>query len=306
MREDPREKGLLYAGTSTGVLFSTDTGKTWKPLQLNLPAVQVSDLVVKDNDLVLATDGRSIWILDDLTPIRKLSAEVKARDLHLFEPPAVYRYRYSGVLQEGLQPGSGTNAPRGAVVTYFLKSKPKGELTLEILDAGNQRVALLSSKAPEEEKPEEGDYSEEKHEPTVLPLEPGLHRVVWDLTSDGPKLIKKAKIDQGDPRVGALVNPGVYTLKLMADGKSVSGKLEIKLDPRERVGPIVTVAEAKKLPETVVQELELLDPRGELQPGDLDEQHNLLLSIRADITRVTKTVEQLRACASRSWSATSC
>jgi photosystem II stability/assembly factor-like uncharacterized protein len=294
VREDPKQKGLLFAGTSVGVSYSLDTGKTWQPLKLNLPAVQVSDLVVKDNDLVVGTEGRSFWILDDLTPIRQLTPEIKNKDMHLFEPVPVHRYRYSGVLQEGLQHGEGTNAPRGAVLNYFLKSHPKGDITLEITDSKNQRVAVISSKAEEEEKPEEGDYSAEKPEPTILLTEPGLHRIVWDLTYEGAKTIKKAKVDSGDPHNGVLVLPGIYTLKLTVEGRSVSTNLEVKLDPRERTGPVFPVAETEKLPNQVIQRLDLLDPRGRLQPDELEEELKMLLAIREDINRVNRTVEQVR------------
>jgi photosystem II stability/assembly factor-like uncharacterized protein len=295
VREDPRHKGLLFAGTSVGVSYSHDTGKTWQPLKLNLPAVQVSDLVVKDDDLVVGTEGRSFWILDDLTPIRQLSSEVKAQDVHLFEPVPVHRYRYSGVLQEGFQHGTGTNAPKGAVLNYYLKSKPKSEITLEIADSKNQRVILLTSKPEEEEKPDEGDYSPDKFEPTVLKKEPGFHRVVWDLKYEGAKRIKKAKVDQGEPRGGPLVNPGVYMLTLNAEGKTVSTKLVVKLDPRERTGPVLAIAEAEKTPAPAIQLLELLDRRAPLPQEALEEQLKLTLGIRNDVNRVVKTVEQLRS-----------
>src|SRR5262249_37552680 len=138
VREDPRKRGLLYAGTSIGVFFSPDAGLTWKELKLNLPAVQGPDLIVQDDDLVGGTDGRSIWIFDDLTPIRRWSAQVQAKAVHLFETIPARRYRYAGILQEGFDHGTGANPPHGATLHYYLQQKPKGEVVLEVLDDKNQ------------------------------------------------------------------------------------------------------------------------------------------------------------------------
>ncbi len=105
--------------------------------------------------------------------------------------PAV-RYRYHTSLGEKKPLGAGQNPPEGAIVHYSLKAKPKGEITLEVLDAKGGRVTLLTSKKASEEKPAEGDYSGEKYKKTVLPIEPGLHRIVWDLRYEGAKIIKGA------------------------------------------------------------------------------------------------------------------
>ncbi len=266
VREDPKKEGLLYLGTSVGVFFSTDTGKSWKPLKLNLPAVQVSDLVVKDNDLVVGTEGRSIWIFDDLTPIRQWSPAISDRELYLFPPPPAYRYRYSHAFEAGFQRWVGANPPRGAIVDLVLKGRPRKEVVLEISDSKNQLVARLTSKKEEEEEsPTEDEEDEEKEKKTVLPTTPGLHRVTWNLRFDGPRMIKKAKIDMGNPKTGPLVNPGVYTLKLTADGKIASTTVEVVPDPRSR-----------------------------LDPAELEEQLRLILAVRDDINRVTDTVEQIR------------
>lgn len=298
VREDPKKKGLLYLGTSVGV-FSAHPGQDWKPLKLNLPAVQVCDLAVKDNDLVVGTDGRSIWIFDDLTPIREWPAAVQDKEVYLFPPPPVHRYRYSNSLQEGFQRSVGANPPHGAILYLFLRGKNRKEVTLEISDnRTKQIVARLSSKKEEDtgppDEPDEGAYSDEKEEKTVLPTESGLHRIVWDLRHDGAKLIRKAKIDQGDPRIGPLVNPGVYTLKLTADAESSTTTLRVELDPRERTGPLLPEAELEKLPAAVREKLERLDPQGRLGADELEERLQLALGIRDDINRLTNTVEQLR------------
>jgi hypothetical protein len=139
-----------------------------------------------------------------------------------------------------------------------------------------------------------GSYLEEEDERTVLPTEPGLHRIVWNLHYDGAKPIKGARLDTGNLRHGPLVNPGTYTLKLTADGASSSTTLEVKLDPRERTGPILPEAELEKLPEAVREKLRQLDPQGRLTEEDLEERLKLALEIRDEITRLSGIVEQLR------------
>jgi photosystem II stability/assembly factor-like uncharacterized protein len=269
VREDPKRKGMLYLGTERGIVFSTDDGATWKDLKLNLPTVAVSDLVVKDDDLVIATNGRSLWIFDDLTPLREMAPAVVDKDLTLFPTRPAYRYRYSGSFVDVAPGGGADNPPEGASLHYFLKKRPAGEVVLEVLDDKGNRVRKLSSKKDEDEKEadldDEGDYSEKKKTVTVLPTEAGLHRVAWDLRYDGAEVIKKAKQDGGKPKVGPLVNPGTYTLKLTADGKTAATTIEVKADPRWR------------------------------EMGAAGEQLKLSLQIRDDLTKLARTVEQLRA-----------
>ena len=285
VRADPKRKGMLYLGTERGLAFSTDDGATWRNLKLNFPTVAVSDLLVKDDDLVVATNGRSLWVFDDLTPLREMGPAVEAKDVYLFPARPAYRYRYSGSLEEGAPAGGFENPPQGAILHYFLK-KPAAEVVLEVLDNMGNRVRKLTSKKKEveeketeEETGEEGDYSEKKKEKPPLPTAAGLHRVVWDLRYEGAEVIKKAKLDGGEPKVGPLVNPGTYTIRLTADGKTETGKIEVRLDPREAAGPTAGVTEA--VPNPLV--------------GQLDRQLKLALEIRDDITRLTRTVEQLRA-----------
>ena len=191
--------------------------------------------MVKDDDLVVATSGRSLWIFDDLTPLREMGPDVEAKPVHLFPARPAYRYRYSGSFADVAPGGTFDNPPEGAILHYFLK-KPAGEATLEILDEKGDRVRKLTSKKEEEEKgegldEEEGDYDKKKKEKEPLPVGAGLHRVVWDLRYEGPEIIKKAKEDGGDLKTGPLVNPGTYTVKLTADGKTETTKLEVRAAP---------------------------------------------------------------------------
>jgi photosystem II stability/assembly factor-like uncharacterized protein len=266
IREDPKKKGMLYLGSERGVSFSVDDGTTWQELKLNLPTVAVHDLVVKGDDLVVGTNGRSIWILDDLTPLREWKPEIAASDLHLFPPTAAHRWRFHSSTQSH---GAGPNPPAGAILHYFLKSKPKDELTIELLDAQGKSIRVLTSKPEPEEPKSDGDYEAgdrdaEKKKP--LPTAPGIHRVEWDLRHKPPTKIKGAKADTGDPDDGPLVSPGTYTAKLTADGKTASVKLEVRADPRTT-----------------------------LAPPDWQEQERFVLSLREDISRLARVVLQLRS-----------
>jgi photosystem II stability/assembly factor-like uncharacterized protein len=263
VREDPKQRGMLYAGSERGVLFSRDDGATWQHLKLNLPTVPVHDLIVKDNDLVVGTHGRSIWILDDLTPIRTLTNQVAGKDLHLFKPLDTIRYRprrsFSGA-------GAGENPPLGATINYYLKTKPKGTLTLDILDSRGGKVNQLSSKPDPDAAAEEQEGSRLRSRGTVLSTEPGVNRATWDLCYAGPTPLKGAISWPGVSRSGPMVNPGTYMLRLTVDGKTEERTVVVKADSRS---PFL--------------------------PSDLDEQLKLALSVRDQITHLSNLVKQLRS-----------
>jgi len=209
-------------------MFSSDAGQTWRALRLNLPTVAVHDLVVKGNDLVVGTHGRSIWIFDDLTPVREWSPKLAATNVHLFQPTEAIRWRYHSGPREK---NSGENPPRGAAMYLWLKEKPKGEVKLEILDARDRVVRTLSSTAPEA-----WGASEDEDEPKApIKAEDGLQRIVWDLRWEGATLIKNAKIDTGNPAQGPLAVPGTYKLRLTVDGAQSTSQLLVKPDPRVRL-----------------------------------------------------------------------
>lgn len=229
VREDPKRTGLLYAGTETGVYVSFDDGAHWQSLQLNLPTAPIHDLVVKDNDLVVATHGRSFWILDDLLPLRQMNEPIAQAGVHLFTPSATYRMRRSGGY--GRDQFLGQNPPSGAPFYYYLKEEQKEEITLEILDRDASVIRKYSSREKEVEgKPlPERPVPEEK--PNVLPSKAGLHRFVWNLRYELPDLVPSAIYDMGPPS-GPLVLPGRYQARLTVAGKSYTAPIEVKLDPR--------------------------------------------------------------------------
>jgi photosystem II stability/assembly factor-like uncharacterized protein len=263
VREDPTKRGLLYLGTERGVMFSPDDGQTWRPLYLNMPTVAVHDLVVKDNDLVVATHGRSLWILDDLQPVREYADRIASEPLHLFAPADAIRWRY-GSSNWGTR-GSYPNPPRGAVIYYALKDEEKGELKIEILDAQNRVVRTLTSTPPEPMGSDENEDPED-FKKEALPRAAGVQRAVWDLRYEGAHKIKGGRIDTGDPIEGPRVAPGTYTVRLSAGGRTLTA-------------PVKVVA----------------DPRGDLSQQDLEAQAAFAIRVRDDISRLTDLVNQIRS-----------
>jgi photosystem II stability/assembly factor-like uncharacterized protein len=305
VREDPRRKGLLYLGGERGLFVSWNDGANWTRLRLNLPTVAVTDLVVKHNDLVVGTNGRSIWILDDLTPLRlagralphdSSAPEGGKLELQLLPAEPAVRYRYHTPLGEKKPLGAGQNPAPGAILHYFLPKKVIGEVVVEIFDDKEQLVDRLTSKKEPEEKPEPGDYSSEKYKKPILETQPGLHRVVWDLRYLGAELIKRAKVDSGEPKMGPLVNPGVYTVKLMVDGQMRTTKLQVLPDPRTiptgiwaRTASRLAAREQALTPEAI-----LLHVESPAQAKELQEQLEQTLKVRDAITELAQTVEQIR------------
>jgi photosystem II stability/assembly factor-like uncharacterized protein len=313
LREDPKRKGLLYLGTERGVMFSSDDGDTWQPLQLNLPTVPVHDLVVKDRDLVVGTLGRSIWILDDVTALREWKPNVAQKTSHLFSIQSAVRWRYHGNVSDHQVRGTADNPPKGALIQYFLKEKPKKSLTIEILNSEGKRVIFIDGKEGKPEPDPEADDSPdgaelEPRKPEIM-AEPGINRFVWDLTHQGADIIPKAKIDGGDPTVGPLVSPGTYKVVLKVDGKSLTATIDVEMDPRvlEPVG----VPAVKKGIETLEIAPREADPKAKADPeskawmtrrpmlglivAEAKEQEKVALRIRDDISKVSAMVAQVRS-----------
>jgi photosystem II stability/assembly factor-like uncharacterized protein len=234
VREDPKKRGLLFLGTEKGVLVSPDDGQSWKPLKLGLPTVAVHDLVVRGNDLVLATHGRSLWILDDLTPIREMSETVRASDAYLFPPEPATRWHYRGGRKEL---GAADNPPQGAILAYYLKAKPKGDVSLDILDGSGKVIRTLKSTAEKPEVPPDDPDAGREPPKSALEVEPGVQRATWDLHYTRPGRIKGAKSDAGDAEVGPLAAPGTYTVRLNVEGKSLTQPLSLLPDPRVKASP---------------------------------------------------------------------
>jgi hypothetical protein len=248
VREDPVRRGLLYAGTELGVFFTLDDGDHWQPLQLNLPVSPVHDLVVKDNDLVIATHGRSFWILDDISPLRQINAEVAASNAFLFKPATAMRIRPNTNHDTPLSPEvpAGENPPPGAVFYYYLKSPAQGIVTLSIT-RGHQKIALrtYSSDDPVWSPPSAPAFpSYWFRPPEPISTKAGMHRLVWDLRMDPPKFksalarnvdyAMSTAYGQDVPHLpqGPYVAPGEYQVVLTVDGKTYVQPLTLVMDPR--------------------------------------------------------------------------
>ena len=230
VREDPEHEGLLYAGTEYGMWISWDNGARWQPFQLNLPHTPITDIKVNEGDLVLSTQGRSFWVLDDVDPLRQLSPEVARARAHLFTPPEGYRmrlgdFRYSDVAPEYPE--------EGVWIDYYLGEEPAGELTMEILDPSGTVVRRFSSEAPGEqmvipEEPGMRGFQLEAVGTPKLPKERGMHRFRWDLTLPGPWDADASR----SGRRGPMIVPGTYQARLSSGDWSETRPLVVQLDPR--------------------------------------------------------------------------
>ena len=226
VREDPVRHGLLYAGTEVGVFVSFDDGASWQPIKFNMPMTPVHDLVVKGDDLVAATHGRSFWILDDVTPLRQ--AGRSGAGMALYTPQTAVRLHYPDEVDS--RHPVGENPPAGAIIDYVLPAKPKGELTLDVLDESGKVVRHLSStKTTKEIQPPE--WPDQIVPNDLIPAKAGMNRLVWDLRMNDPAQIPGAFYSGSQPR-GPLVPPGRYKLQLKADGQARTAPLIVIADPR--------------------------------------------------------------------------
>ncbi|HEV2405612.1 MAG TPA: hypothetical protein VGR88_09175, partial [Ktedonobacterales bacterium] len=285
IREDPNKRGLLYAGTETGVFVSFDDGAHWQPLTSNLPVTPIHDLVIKNTDLVAATHGRSFWILDDLTPLYQMTEETAGTAVTLYAPRPTTRFRryenapgdaprgYADYKRTGAvtvvfkhKPSetgvdaeeildAGKNPPNGVIVHYFLKEKPEKAVTLRFLDADGKQLRSFSSEG--DDKPR-------------APVKPGANRFVWDLRCEPPVKL------EGDKQMGPYgpIDMGVTS------PRAPSGKYQVELVVGDQ-----TYAAAFEI---------VRDPRLPVSDEALMEQFTLRSSIRDRLSEISETLNQLR------------
>jgi photosystem II stability/assembly factor-like uncharacterized protein len=226
VREDQNRRGLLYAGTETGLYASLDDGENWQPLQLNLPVVPITDLAVKHKDLIVATQGRAFWVLDDLTPLHEYRDELLAGRLAVFTPRPALRMDGGSAGEVGSQAFNGQNPPNGAVVSFWLKEKigEKEKLTVEFLE-GDKVLRTYSS----ERKPGPPPPDDEKADVLPLDAKPGLNRVVWNMRIPEARLVPNAVIwgNSAGPRVA----PGTYMVRFTLGDVVVTKPVEVRPNP---------------------------------------------------------------------------
>ena len=285
IREDPARRGLLYVGTETGVYVSFDDGGSWQPLQVNLPVTPVHDLVIKDNDLVAATHGRSFWILDDLTQLHQMADDLAEMPFHLMKPRAAYRLNplprprtpapgktYDG--NAGVTyvetPGptgeptrklldAGTDAPNGVIVAYWLKDKPEGKTTLSFMDSQGGLIRNIGSKTAPDAGQSESDEAD-----VWIAAEAGMNRFIWDMRYAPASRVPDDKSIAGAV-AGPLALPGTYQVSITVGDESQTQSFEI-----------------------------LKDPRVQTSQQDLEAQFDLLIRLRDRISETHDSVNRIR------------
>ncbi|HEY3972657.1 MAG TPA: hypothetical protein VGM18_06610 [Candidatus Sulfotelmatobacter sp.] len=266
VREDPKKRGLLYAGTETGIFVSFNDGANWRSLKLNLPTTPVHDLVIKGDDLVVATHGRAFWILDDLSPLRQYSDDLAQKDAFLYAPRTAYRIQAGAGGERHPSKLTGQNPPAGAMIYYFLKESPKAdtEAKIEILDASGKVIRKYSSAEYNtlEEPLEPDDKKPEKQ----LKPDAGLNRFVWDLRYEEAHHIPGYYLWEynGGSR-GPVAVPGHYQVRLTVGSETQTAGFDLKLDPRVQASQ-----------------------------ADLEAQFDLLLQTRDELSRVCDAVNQMQ------------
>ncbi len=266
VREDTQRRGLLFAGTERGVYVSFDDGDNWQSLRLNLPATSMRDLIVKDDDLAIATHGRGFWILDNITPLRQFKPGEK--DTLLFKPQTALRFRWNSNTDTPLPPDepAGENPPEGAMIDYSLGENSRGPVTLTIKDSQGEVVRRYASTDPVPREDPKLKIPRYWVRPArVLSDKLGMHRFFWDMHGEPlpetePEYPMTAVYRETAPQPTApWVRPGDYSIVFTAGGKSLTQPLTLKMDPRVKA----TAAELTKQFELSERLQEL---RAELQP----------------------------------------
>ena len=248
VREDPARRGLLFAATEKAVWVSFDDGERWQPLQLNLPHTSMRDLVIHDQDLIVATHGRSFWVLDDIGPLREFAGNASHKEVTLLKPAPAVRLRRSTGTDTPIPPDepTGRNPPEGAVVDYYFPQAVKGTVAIEILDSHGIVVRRAAST-------DAAGFSEEERARELIPAywirqsktfttAPGMHRFIWDLHYATPRAAKRnfpisaVPADTPQEPLGPLAIPGMYRVRLQVGNRQWEQPLTVKPDPRAGIG----------------------------------------------------------------------
>jgi len=244
VREDPAQKDLLYAGTETGLYLSMNGGKLWSSFQLNLPTAPITDLTIRNNDLIASTQGRAFWILDDLTPLHQYNKTLKKKDFHLFSPRVAYRT--SGGNSESKTMGQ--NPPSGAIIIYHIANEfdKDSTLTLEILNQSETVIRTITNKSGQSAKTFGAPYSGAK-----IPAKQGVNRYIWNLRVDD--LVMVPDISFYGSYAGYRVGPGDYKIRLTIGETSMEQPLTVQHDPRMDIRDRDTQAHQKLMSDIYVK-----------------------------------------------------
>ncbi len=221
VRADQKRSGLLYAGTEFGMYISFDDGASWKPFQLNLPIVPINDLTIKNDNLIAATQGRSFWLIDDLTPLHQLNETVSKADAHLYKPMPSYRMNGGQAGRRGQPKTEGVNHPNGVMIHYFIKDTTKAVASLEILESNGKLIKKFATKPDKKAKEKEDE----------LKLKPGMNRQVWNMRYADAEGFDGI-IMWAASLTGPKAMPGTYKARLTVNGKVMETEFEIVKDPR--------------------------------------------------------------------------
>lgn len=221
VRADQKRSGLLYAGTEFGMYISFDDGTSWKPFQLNLPIVPINDLTIKNDNLIAATQGRSFWLIDDLTPLHQLNDVINKSDMHLYKPMPSYRMNGGQAGRRGQPKNEGVNHPNGVMIHYFVKDTTKLVASLEILESSGKLIKKFATKPDKKAKEKEEE----------LKLKPGMNRQVWNMRYADAEGFD-GLIMWAASLTGPKAMPGMYKARLIVNGKAMETEFEILKDPR--------------------------------------------------------------------------
>ncbi|HTU32930.1 MAG TPA: hypothetical protein VMF66_03915 [Candidatus Acidoferrum sp.] len=269
VREDPKHRGLLFAGTEDAVYFSLDDGDHWQSLRLNMPATSIRDLIIKNDDLCVATHGRGFWILDDITALRQVNHQVTSSAAFLFKPELTYRVRWDTNTDTPLPPDfpAGQNPPDGAIIDYYLGSSASSPVTLEIRDSAGKVVRRYSSEdKPEPISPDLAIPTYWVRPPEWLSNTSGMHRFLWDLHyTPVPGIAPSYPIaavphNTAPSPTSPWALPGQYAVVLTAGGKTYTQPLTVKMDPRVKTPPA-------GLREQFSESMELYEPLMRVSPA---------------------------------------
>lgn len=272
IRADPKRPGLLYAGTESGLYVSFNDGQTWQSFQCNLPVVPVTDLAIKENDLIVATQGRSFWVLDDLSVVQQWDEDLLSKKVHLFESRPTYRMRGGGGRSSKT---AGTNVSPGVHLRFFMeKELADNESAKLVIKDSNDQVAKIFSTSPDKKAKE-----------SKLELKPGVNIVTWNMRYQAADSFDGMVIWGGGTR-GPMAIPGTYSAQM------IISKTTKKTDPSD------SSSEANKGLEVVADESTMFevkkDPRSSATAEDLQEQFDFLIIVRDKLSQTHKTIGRLR------------